>query len=71
MRGTVPYGLRNVRLQERNAPKILKRTDAIIRILALCVSVTACGSAVAVGPSGRRILFARSYPWTSRAVHYE
>ena len=40
MRGAVLYGLRNVRFEEREAPKILKPTDAIIRISATCV----CGS---------------------------
>jgi threonine dehydrogenase-like Zn-dependent dehydrogenase len=40
MRGTVLYGTRDVRFEEREAPKILKPTDAIIRISATCV----CGS---------------------------
>jgi threonine dehydrogenase-like Zn-dependent dehydrogenase len=40
MRGTVLYGPRDVRFEEREAPKILKPTDAIIRISATCV----CGS---------------------------
>ena len=40
MRGTVLYGPRDVRFEERDAPKIIKPTDAIIRISATCV----CGS---------------------------
>src|SRR2546427_374199 len=40
MRGTVLYGPRDVRFEEREAPKITKPTDAIIRISATCV----CGS---------------------------
>jgi len=40
MRGTVLYGPRDVRFEERDTPKIIKPTDAIIRISATCV----CGS---------------------------
>src|ERR1700716_3768922 len=40
MRGAVLYGPRDVRFQERETPKIVKPTDAIIRISATCV----CGS---------------------------
>lgn len=40
MKGAVLYGRRDVRFEERDAPKILKPTDAIIRISATCV----CGS---------------------------
>ncbi len=40
MRGAVLYGPRDVRFEERAAPKIIKPTDAIIRISAACV----CGS---------------------------
>jgi threonine dehydrogenase-like Zn-dependent dehydrogenase len=40
MRGAVLYGPRDVRFDERDAPKILKPTDAVIRISATCV----CGS---------------------------
>lgn len=40
MRGTVLYGPRDIRFEEREAPKILKPTDAIIRVSATCV----CGS---------------------------
>ncbi|MGB7462541.1 MAG: zinc-dependent alcohol dehydrogenase family protein [Candidatus Acidiferrum sp.] len=40
MRGAVLYGPRDVRFEERDVPKIIKRTDAIIRISATCV----CGS---------------------------
>src|SRR5213594_1357769 len=40
MRGAVLYGPRNVRLEEREAPKIVKPTDAIIRMAVTCV----CGS---------------------------
>ncbi|PYY14591.1 MAG: IMP dehydrogenase [Acidobacteria bacterium] len=40
MRGTVLYGPRDVRFEEREAPRILKPTDAIIRVSAACV----CGS---------------------------
>jgi len=40
MRGAVLYGPRDVRFEERDAPKIVEPTDAIIRIAAACV----CGS---------------------------
>ncbi len=40
MKGTVLYGPRDVRFEERDDPKIIKPTDAIIRISAACV----CGS---------------------------
>ena len=40
MRGAVLYGPRDVRFEEREAPKIVKPTDAVIRISAACV----CGS---------------------------
>ncbi len=40
MKGTVLYGPRDVRYEDREDPKIIKPTDAIIRISATCV----CGS---------------------------
>src|SRR5437588_12762342 len=40
MKGTVLYGPRDVRFEERDEPEILKPTDAIIKIAATCV----CGS---------------------------
>ncbi|GCE51333.1 threonine dehydrogenase-like Zn-dependent dehydrogenase [Thermosporothrix hazakensis] len=40
MRGTLLYGPRDVRFEEREDPKIIEPTDAIIRIVATCV----CGS---------------------------
>ncbi|MDF0668283.1 MAG: zinc-dependent alcohol dehydrogenase family protein [Nitrospira sp.] len=40
MRGAVLYGPRDVRFEERDAPKIIEPTDAIIRISLTCV----CGS---------------------------
>ena len=40
MQGAVLYGPREVRFEERDMPKIIKPTDAIIRISAACV----CGS---------------------------
>jgi threonine dehydrogenase-like Zn-dependent dehydrogenase len=40
MKGTVLYGPRDVRFEERAAPTIIKPTDVIIRISATCV----CGS---------------------------
>ncbi len=40
MKGTVLYGPRDVRFEEREDPKILKPTDAIIKVSATCV----CGS---------------------------
>ena len=40
MKGTVLYGPRDVRFEERDAPTIIDPTDAIIRISATCV----CGS---------------------------
>src|SRR5437016_12202500 len=40
MKATVLYGPRDVRFEEREAPKITKPTDAIIRLSASCI----CGS---------------------------
>jgi threonine dehydrogenase-like Zn-dependent dehydrogenase len=40
MRGTVLYGPRDIRFEEREDPKLLKPTDAILRLSATCV----CGS---------------------------
>jgi threonine dehydrogenase-like Zn-dependent dehydrogenase len=40
MRGAILYGPRDVRFEDRETPKIIKPTDAIIRISATCV----CGS---------------------------
>jgi threonine dehydrogenase-like Zn-dependent dehydrogenase len=40
MRGAVLYGPRDIRFVEREDPKIIEPTDAIIRISAACV----CGS---------------------------
>ena len=40
MKGAVLYGPHDVRFEEREAPKIEKPTDAVIRISATCV----CGS---------------------------
>ncbi len=40
MKGTVLYGPRDIRFEERPDPKIIKSTDAIIRVSATCV----CGS---------------------------
>src|SRR3979490_2679971 len=40
MRGAVLYGPRDVRCEEREVPKIIKPTDAVIRISSACV----CGS---------------------------
>ncbi|HTV55445.1 MAG TPA: zinc-dependent alcohol dehydrogenase family protein [Terriglobia bacterium] len=40
MRGAVLYGSRDVRFEEREDPKIIESTDAVIRIAATCV----CGS---------------------------
>jgi threonine dehydrogenase-like Zn-dependent dehydrogenase len=40
MKATILYGPRDVRFEERDAPTIIKPTDAIIRISATCV----CGS---------------------------
>jgi threonine dehydrogenase-like Zn-dependent dehydrogenase len=40
MKGTVLYGPRDIRFEDRADPKIIKPTDAIIKIEATCV----CGS---------------------------
>jgi threonine dehydrogenase-like Zn-dependent dehydrogenase len=40
MRGVILYGPRDVRVEEREDPKIIKPTDAIIRLSATCI----CGS---------------------------
>lgn len=40
MRGTILYGVRDIRFEERPTPKIIKPTDVVIKISATCV----CGS---------------------------
>src|SRR5437868_6465684 len=40
MRGAVLYGPRDVRFEERESPKVVEPTDAVIRIALMCV----CGS---------------------------
>ena len=40
MKGTILYGPRDVRYEERDEPNILHPTDAIVRLAATCV----CGS---------------------------
>ena len=40
MKGTVLYGPRDIRFEDRETPKIVEPTDAVIRIAATCV----CGS---------------------------
>src|SRR3954471_16032864 len=40
MKGTVLYGLRDIRFEDRETPKIEAPTDAVIRMAATCV----CGS---------------------------
>ena len=40
MKGAVLYGPRDVRLEDRETPKIVVATDAVIRIAVTCV----CGS---------------------------
>lgn len=40
MRGTVLYGLGDIRFEDRETPTIEQPTDAVIRITATCV----CGS---------------------------
>lgn len=38
MKGTVLYGPRDIRFEEREEPRIEKPTDAIIRMAASCVT---------------------------------
>src|SRR5579864_384534 len=40
MRGAVLHGARDVRFEERDAPKIIEPTDAVLRLSATCI----CGS---------------------------
>ncbi len=40
MQATVLYGPRDIRFEDRDAPTIMKPTDAVIRLAATCV----CGS---------------------------
>lgn len=40
MQATMLYGARDIRFEDRPDPKILKPTDAIVRVAAACV----CGS---------------------------
>jgi hypothetical protein len=39
MKGTVLYGPRDVRYEEREDPRIIEATDAIIRLAATCVRI--------------------------------
>jgi threonine dehydrogenase-like Zn-dependent dehydrogenase len=61
MRGAVLYGPRDVRFEERADPKIIKPTDAIIRISATCV----CGSDLwpyrGISPVAQPIPFGHEY----------
>jgi threonine dehydrogenase-like Zn-dependent dehydrogenase len=56
MRGTVLYGPRDVRFEERPDPTIVEPTDAVIRLVAACV----CGSDLwpyrPTGPADDRVL---------------
>ena len=47
MQGAVLYGPRDVRFEERAIPKIMKPTDAVIRVS------SACGCLIAHGMSRR------------------
>jgi len=40
MKGTILYGPRDIRFEERDEPQIIEPTDAILRLAATCV----CGS---------------------------
>ena len=40
MKGAILYGPRDVRFEDREAPKVVEPTDAIVRIALTCV----CGS---------------------------
>src|SRR2546423_13976115 len=40
MKGAVLYGPRDIRFEERDAPRIIEPTDAILRLSATCI----CGS---------------------------
>ena len=40
MKGTILYGARDIRFEERGEPQIIEPTDAILRLAATCV----CGS---------------------------
>lgn len=40
MKGAVLYGARDIRFEDRDNPKIVEPTDAIVRLAATCV----CGS---------------------------
>ena len=40
MKGTILYGARDIRFEERDEPQIIEPTDAILRLVATCV----CGS---------------------------
>ena len=55
MRGVVMYKAGDVRVQEREDPRIVEPTDAIVRLTVTCI----CGSDLwpyrGVEPSGRRI----------------
>jgi len=61
MKATVMYGARDVRFEELEDPKIIKPTDAIIRLSATCV----CGSDLwpyrGISPLGRPTPFGHEY----------
>ena len=56
MRGAVLYGPRDIRFEDRETPKIVEPTDAVIRIAVTCV----CGSWIwSVAVDG--VLYVRAY----------
>lgn len=61
MLGAVLHGTRDVRVEERSAPKIFKPTDAILRVAATCV----CGSDLwpyrGISPVGKPTPFGHEY----------
>jgi hypothetical protein len=55
MRGTVLYGSGDIRFEERETPKIIEATDAVIRMAATCVCGRIFGRTVACSRlKGRR-----------------
>jgi threonine dehydrogenase-like Zn-dependent dehydrogenase len=47
MRGVVMYSAGDVRVEQREDPKIIEPTDAIVRLAATCICGSTCGPTAA------------------------
>jgi hypothetical protein len=66
MQGAVLYAPRDIRFEERDQPKIIKPTDAIIRTSVPASAGRTCGPTAASIPSRNRVRWATSIVALSR-----